>query len=776
MSSKFKFLRARAIALAAGVAVLGSLTMASSALATQPLGTACQLGANRDASGNLVATADAQNNGKISGRGSTFQKNALGILINAYSNDFCGAVDSAEANDPAKAATFSSTIPAWLGPNNTTMIAYDYSNASTVTTGQSAQNVGSGGGIGAMACRSDAFAGSDIPYDTPQLTALNGAITGTTPLPAGSTFAGGSCDSGLFMGTTATGFSPPYTPVRATGFGGSVTVRYPAGPDGTNQAASMMSFPVAGGAAAIGVHLTTCGNVGTPPANPPTTLQFSISTLSNILNGTDKTWGDADIVADNPGLGGCTTPIRRVVRACIPSDDRGAMGTPVGTGGCIDPLSGSGTSFSVKTFLNDDVSTAAGCDGVTWGTLSSNAKNAQWNDSATMGACSPIVRSCATGGSALITAAINTSSGTADSDTNTSTTNCTGGNDFTTSPSIPVCGANGAWGTADPSCPAGAEPVNGQVGYADLADWKNKTSTTVILASVQTHDDFVANPAPGHAGEVYVSPGSPTTNSNCNMNAKGLPGGATPTATTAVGLGSGAGNTWAVDDTGKSYDVTNSGGNYPVCALTWDFVYTKLNGFGVPASSLVSGAQSFAGPGTATGLSLGNFNLTNTKVLAPGSVTYAAGGAPTGETPSVTSDGTLPLPNGTSTIGGTGTVSASVTDPTGCPGGVSPCTVTETINWTGITANMLTGVTCTTCTSTTATNFAFADHAVVSFANIKDSGGPVQGLNENQRRTLYTLFGYVFTPAAQAKLNNTGYDQLPAAWLATLRSGFTTNF
>jgi hypothetical protein len=57
------------------------------------------------------------------------------------------------------------------------------------------------------------------------------------------------------------------------------------------------------------------------------------------------------------------------------------------------------------------------------------------------------------------------------------------------------------------------------------------------------------------------------------MNAKGLPG---STTTTAVGLD--PTSNWTIDATTNKSDITNAGGNtYPICALTWDFVYTHLN-------------------------------------------------------------------------------------------------------------------------------------------------------------------------------------------------------
>jgi ABC-type phosphate transport system substrate-binding protein len=52
----------------------------------------------------------------------------------------------------------------------------------------------------------------------------------------------------------------------------------------------------------------------------------------------------------------------------------------------------------------------------------------------------------------------------------------------------------------------------------------------------------------------------------------------------------------------------------------------------------------------------------------------------------------------------------------------------------------------------------------------------ISRLTADQRRTLYSYFTYVFSPAAQARLSNNGYDQLPSTWLTKLRQGFQANF
>jgi hypothetical protein len=54
--------------------------------------------------------------------------------------------------------------------------------------------------------------------------------------------------------------------------------------------------------------------------------------------------------------------------------------------------------------------------------------------------------------------------------------------------------------------------------------------------------------------------------------------------------------------------------------------------------------------------------------------------------------------------------------------------------------------------------------------------GPFIGTRNNQLRTLYAFFTYVFSPLGQSYLDKQTYDELPAAWLPTLRAGFQDNF
>ena len=239
--------RARTLALTLAVSALGSLALASPSFATAPAsGAACQA-----------------NDGKISGRGSTFQTNAIAAYIAGYTTDVCGPVANQYAGDPA----------------GTNMLAYNYPNAAAGGVG-----TGSGNGQKAMSCRTDAFGGTDVPYFVSTLTQLDGAP---------GTISG--CDIS---------FAPPYTPTPNAG-------GPPFYPHSADSTANIMSFPVAGGAVGIAVHLATSGTC----PSPPTSLQFSSLTMSHLFGGDYATWNAPDLVADNPSLAGCSTPITRVVRA-----------------------------------------------------------------------------------------------------------------------------------------------------------------------------------------------------------------------------------------------------------------------------------------------------------------------------------------------------------------------------------------------------------------------------------------------------------------------------
>lgn len=234
----------RALLAVLGCVVLASLVFAdASSAAVPPTGVNC------------VAS-----DGKISGRGSTFQSVLLSDYAQLYRDDFCGNTPK-EPEDPA----------------GNTMVTYNYPAA------ESASATGSGAGIKAASCRSDAFSGTDTPYSEAQLTELNEA-------------------PGKLGGTACKlAFDPPFQPQAPSN-------EYPNAADIT---APVMSFPVAGSSVTVPVNLT-----GTCTKGTPTALKFDAKEVSRLFGGDIATWSDSELVATNSILATdeCTGAVTRVVR------------------------------------------------------------------------------------------------------------------------------------------------------------------------------------------------------------------------------------------------------------------------------------------------------------------------------------------------------------------------------------------------------------------------------------------------------------------------------
>jgi ABC-type phosphate transport system substrate-binding protein len=202
-----------------------------------------------------------ETDGKISGRGSTFQKVLVTSLAAEYRDNFCGKTGTETTEK---------------GAAGNTMVAYNYPAA------EGAGATGSGSGIKATSCRTDAFAGTDIPYSKKQLEEMDG-VAGTT----------GGCEIA---------FTPPFQPTPGP---------WPDKEAGKEDSkANVMSFPIGGSSVTIPVHLasTSCGGTTVKELN------FTPKEVSRILGGDAKEWSDAELVATNPSLSACKTPITRVVR------------------------------------------------------------------------------------------------------------------------------------------------------------------------------------------------------------------------------------------------------------------------------------------------------------------------------------------------------------------------------------------------------------------------------------------------------------------------------
>jgi ABC-type phosphate transport system substrate-binding protein len=195
--------------------------------------------------------------GKINGRGATFQEKVQSLFAAAYRDDYCGNVAEQFAGDPA----------------GNTMVAYDYPAAAA------AKATGSGAGLKAASCRTDAYAGSDIPYTIANLKALDEA-PGT-------------------LGECGISFEPPFQPHPKPW------------PNASDTTATIMSFPVTGSSVAMAVNLTEKTCESTPP---PTAINLTAKEASRLFGGDIAKWNDTELVGTNPGLAKCSAAVIRIVR------------------------------------------------------------------------------------------------------------------------------------------------------------------------------------------------------------------------------------------------------------------------------------------------------------------------------------------------------------------------------------------------------------------------------------------------------------------------------
>jgi ABC-type phosphate transport system substrate-binding protein len=280
--------------------------------------------------------------GKVDARGATFQTKAQLGFAAGYASDVCGVVGPDNAKDGVTAtSTFS----------NPNMVLYNQYNS---PSGQPNTESGSGFGQKAMSCRTDAFAGSDIPYDNATLALLDSA-PGSISIN-GKTGAAG-CSDTVANGGFGSDYAPSYAPNGGT---------YP---NAADQTAKMMSFPVAGASEAVFADLHgICTTV-------PTTITLTGLQISLLFGGDITNWSDARLSGAGGGLGtaACTGAVTRVVR-----------------------LDKSGTTQIFKNYLkNVDGSRSSGaCDTAsTWLNLALDAGNTTWPGQAPgTPNCSPLLR------------------------------------------------------------------------------------------------------------------------------------------------------------------------------------------------------------------------------------------------------------------------------------------------------------------------------------------------------------------------------------------------
>ena len=256
MTLRKRSVRGRLALLVVGLGVFACLVLAdTSAAAVPPTGLNCVV-----------------SDGKINGRGATYQNAAETAFAQGYRDDFCG-------NTPKS--------PEDVAGN--TMVAFNDAEAEKNSV------TGNGAGLRAASCRTDAYFGASAPYTELQLQELDEA-PGTLVKDEGKT-----CSS-----TIAGKYKPPFQP--------NTPEEWPdtqAGQEDTT--APIMTVPIAGSAVALPVNLTAA-NCGGSQENVPTTLEFTAKEVSRVFGGDAANWDDAELVKNNPALANCTGAIIRVVR------------------------------------------------------------------------------------------------------------------------------------------------------------------------------------------------------------------------------------------------------------------------------------------------------------------------------------------------------------------------------------------------------------------------------------------------------------------------------
>jgi len=243
---------------------------------------------------NSAAAVACRLDGKLSGRGGLLLGRIVPALAAGFRDDVCGKV---------------------VDPGGDTMVVY---NTDALT--------GSTYGLAGASCRTDAFFGSDVPYDGATLGALQGA-------------------PGALGCSDFAGLQPRYAPTPAP---------YP---DPADVAAPIMTFPVAGTSIALGVNLPASACGGAKPAS----IQLTTSLASRLLGGDIRTWDDASLRAGglNAALANCHVNVTRVVR--------------------FDSLT---TTQVLKNYLvnaDDARSTSAGCFlGGHWGVFATPGNDTLW--------------------------------------------------------------------------------------------------------------------------------------------------------------------------------------------------------------------------------------------------------------------------------------------------------------------------------------------------------------------------------------------------------------
>jgi ABC-type phosphate transport system substrate-binding protein len=728
MRSRFGKARVRIAAVALGVTAIGCLATApaSIAVSTQqpPVGANCHP------------------DGKIDGAGSTFQTNALNDAFTyGFQLDNCGP-------QPSSSGLFTAT-PTWSGTdgNGGTVSApvtgwsadpsqFSFGTPATSVNGMAAYNSsnggvapsnGSGTGLKRASCRVDMFEGTDLPYNHTQLAALNAA-----------------------PGNDTSGSVAPWNaqPFECDTYSSQTSYFFNGPPP---------AAPVAG--------IWNLDKV--PPPFGPQTYNL---------------WGQtaAQLAAD--------TPAQPAAYAATTSK---VMGFPVAGGAVAFVANMNGVCANLPIPANTTLDlTPAEMDGIWQGTIN------QWND-AVLDATNPwlVTQNC-TGNIQRVVRFDNSGTTAITMWTlngyNQSVLCHAGANPTPTTGPTPLGGwynlsvqssnagfwprtctdINNAQGTSNPlntvapnEINAGSngspalisltESTNGGIGYAELGLWGTLPSA---------NDVFVRLPTPAtqaSATPTFTLPGTPGHASLCsypaNLPVSNAPTNAVSLNTSVNWSNDGATGAATAASPGKQDVADPSGGTgYPACGLTFDMAYTQQ-----------SESHEVAAP-------------TGSDVASTPGCTIAAPPTQTTTVDNPAGSVAITVP---STAGWPATGTITVAN-AGAGNGDYP--------YTGLTATSFTGVAATandipigatiTLSSTTAPATATAPGINGACQTAADS---VPGVTNDQLRTEYSYFTYVFSPLGQSitalgatntNLGNQTLDSMPAGWLPSLVQGFQQNF
>jgi ABC-type phosphate transport system substrate-binding protein len=483
--------------------------------------------ATRATLGPTVGTGCSAN-GKIDGRGATFQTRAQAAFANGFEADICGV----QTDSPADESTYTNPSYVQAFPN-LNMVQYNMYDG--VPGGVLKVIDGSGAGLNAIACRADLFAGTDKPYNQAQLTGEDAAPSpaNTAVLGTGATCTSKGLANTLNGGTANPAFVPPYEPLGATG---TTVGGYP---NSADTAGNLMSFPVAGSAVAIGVNFN-----GT--AGCPTTVKLTGQMIADLFGGDILNWTDARLqelvngANPNPGLATCNVSVTRVVRL----DD---SGTTQIFKNYLQFIDGSRLGETNDASSHSD---PAPCESaLTWTTLQGRSPNYDWPGFDHILPTSPAPDGSTKNGAAA-------------------TASCS---------AIDTGDVNGNNGVLDvcEGGTAGTVAIAGAICYADLPDEQAFTCAVGSPPGPGCHA-LVTPTVLNSAGTTFRSPIAGVAQANCTYSAVVGPGGGT---TGTVGLN--PTDTWATDNSLGNYgNVAASSPAYPICGITFDLVMSGLSAAG----------------------------------------------------------------------------------------------------------------------------------------------------------------------------------------------------